>query len=242
MTRCTWTFSRIGSYIFWSSQSGQLPPTDAFHAAQITALECRAVKIRQLSALPNLILHRSFFFHRYVAVAVYTCFLPVLPGSLCSSWSFPCRLGTQHNPKCSFQALPTWNCHPKDCLHLPHHSGQQSYVKNTVGKPRNHSFFLLFVFTVLIFAKFWCWHFWIRHLWISQILENWYSLMKLTKTLHMTKPTTTAWPEGKLLGSERMRSREWRSIWHQWVCNSDPTEAAYVTMQAATSEALSKEV
>lgn len=74
-------------------------------------------------------------------VHVSSCFLPkVLPGSSYSSWSFPCRLGAQHNTLNA--ALPTWNCHPKDCLHLPHHRGQQSYIKNTVGKPRNHSFFL----------------------------------------------------------------------------------------------------
>ena len=89
-------------------------------------------------------------------VHVSSCFLPkVLPGSSYSSWSFPCRLGAQHNTLNA--ALPTWNCHTKDCLHLPHHRGQQSYIKNTVGKPRNHEttvFSYLFLSAILIFAPF----------------------------------------------------------------------------------------
>lgn len=126
-------------------------------------------------------------------VHVSSCFLPkVLPGSSYSSWSFPCRLGAQHNTLNA--ALPTWNCHPKDCLHLPHHRGQQSYIKNTVGNQETTVFSYLFLSAVLIFAPFvpfWCWHFrflmfshwagW-NHLWISQMLDKWYSLMKLTKT------------------------------------------------------------
>ena len=66
--------------------------------------------------------------------------------------------------------------------------------KTQLGNQETTVFSYLFLSAVLIFAPFvpfWCWHFWFlmfshwggwNHLWISQMLDKWYSLMKLTKT------------------------------------------------------------
>lgn len=130
---------------------------------------------------------------RYVVFALCTRFLPkVLPGSSYSSWSFPCRLGTQHNTLNA--ALPTWNCHPKDCLHLPHHRGQQSYVKNTVGKPRNHSFFLFILVCCPHLCSF-C-----SFLMLTRLVPHVFSLSRMESSLNFSDVgqvvfTQWSWPK-----------------------------------------------